>query len=1438
MMKKERKTAYAALRRGMAFLCTLVLALMAVTLPAEAEAVGGSGLTVQNIGLSEYDCQPGTEPSLTGSTKTTDRDSFWKAEGTEISGTVTPAEYHGKIGRKKYYQCESGASSSLTIANESGDTCLLTFSYTPPENSGTLTFSHASEVNDGTYRATLAPNESVTVTLTTNKNTKNTLDSTQSDYTTTTRLSDIKLASVNTNISVTLEKPTNGSYTATVGNESLEIGQTQTLSRPVSTFYVLRATAADGYFFDGWYVNKVLTSREPEFKTAFTVNSHVEARFVDDPLLNVIQMSAPGMAKSDYIAVNSSYYHGYDNVNRSMYTTTGPEKKDDAYTKNAVSDPQWSIKGSGITSSASGTAQGDWQQSSAGNSTASANLYSDVIRIYCKESCTISFEWTMEATPKDTARFAKLTDEEKARSGAFLFYYTSKSANVAPKTITDENYGKALTKVKTKANGQATLTVNEGDYLYLSAYGRTMYRELRSGLDIRKYAETKYNYSATISNVIVTPNITKHTITIQNTDNKGNVLARGNVFVDGAVTDVSKPYTAELAEGSTLRLKPYTAPTGYAFIGWYNGASQTYDYTHDTYTLTVTEDCEINPIYVPVMTITTGGDNGYGSATYRYKDLSGKMVEPNGQYVARGPIPSNGENPTFYTSLKDAFAATNNTVFLLAGDIINGDLTIPATKTLVIPDRVADPGPESDKPEQSESTVGISSYCKVTYDGKLTVSGKLVVNAKQSGAANGRATGGIGYLNLSDNATITVEKGGELCGYGLIRGGSITAKDGSTVRELLEVSDRRGADITKTIYLDKNRVFLFNNYSAKTIESRATYDKGATLFAQYSVTLEGDNKSAGAVRLFASSDALFNLSLGSMTKYFDRQTDKTVYRLNEGSKMDTGYFKLSLTLPIVGTYDIDTSKFWLPLNAGFDIRTAGDMTLNGDFKFLPGASLSVEKGGTCTVAKGKSLIFYRLNDYDTREIGNDVYQKGYSTKAYPVKATDLPGGGYTHPTLETVGSARLNVDGKMIVNGGLYVSNDPVSESNQGFTGKEPVDGVPTSRVDINKAYFKPPYPYPNGYNVLTGTGTIKMTTALKEGIAHEAMTAKDTKDVVFAPIKITPIAGLKADATEDAPKNYQPLNTQATYYGVYHPGGFYTWTTEKPEIAKIVGGGSETIYSSLANAVQDYNDEGYIQMIADSTEPGFTLDRDVTLDLNGKTVKLFGDLTVAEGYTLSGMDSSTGTGYNTAPSGKIVGTVNGTVAPVFEKTLTDDAEYNYLRYVAIENEEGTEYTFHRFNISVSGYRFELATGDTPQCALFFIGKFQGDAEAKKHLTSLGITLTGDNGPQLGTYSYSIPKDKVIPKESDPEESPVVRDADDAFLFEAYLMRDIDKDNYRTQFTATAQATFDNDGKQDSKPQQLSFKDAWTDPKMVITPEQKTILENFKAGLGITNQTE
>lgn len=1424
-MKAERKTAPAALRRSMAFLCTLVLALLAVTLPASAANI--QGLENPDIGLSENGCQEGTPPGLDGQNQSTPRDSSWTAAGTEITGTVKPAEYKGKHNLLTRYQCEGAASSTLTITNASSDVSLLTFSYTTPTSSGTLTFSHESDAaSNGAYRAMLNPGDSVSVTLTTTSSTERNRKATQAQYITTVKLTDVKLESLNQDISVTLVPATNGSYTAKVDGTALKVGETY--SKPATTEYTFTCgAAAPNYVFDGWYINGSLESTERTYTTAFPGNCTVEARFVEDPLFSVAQMSDAAADKFAYVEVNSSYYH---NEKGSYHTNVGDTSQNNSYGPHTYFPySTWSAVNGSLQSSESGTATGD-SQTQPGYSQAVASLYSDIIRVKCKENCIITFDSSMNAQSVDISNSNSSDDQY----GVFLYYYTTASASANASTI--KTNGTAVIKGSKQTSGSAStrVVVNKGEYLYLHAYAKTRKDEMF--IFSKGYSTDNYSYTATISNFTITPNTTEHTFTTGNRDNTGAVLKSGSVKINGTAQGVSSgTYSYKAADNAILTLTPGTAPTGYTFIGWHNITDSVYDYTNSTYTVKMTKDYEVTPIYVPAMTITADGANGYGSAAYQYKSLSGQMVTPNGQYVAR-----NADCSQFYPDLNTAFSDTD-IVFLLAGDTFNGSLTIPTGKTLVIPDRLADAGPAASQPEQVTSSAGISSYCKVTLNGNLTVDGKLVVNGMQSGTANGRAAGGIGYLSLSDSAAVTVSSGGELCGYGQIRGGSISAENGSTVRELMEVSDKRSALIMRDIDAEKSkkRVFPFSNFSIKTIESPVTYEYGAKLYAQYSIMLEGNNQSTGAVLIFGPSGALFNLTQGSMTKSFDLDADKTIYRLNEGGKMSTGSFQLDVKFSVSGmsqNITIKSQEYWMPLNAGFDLRTAGDMTVNSDFKFLPGASLSVEKGGTCTVASGAKLLFYRLNDYDTRKIGNGIYQKGYSAKAYPVNATNLPGGGYTHPTLETVGSARLNVDGEMIVYGGLYVSNDLVSESDQGFTGTEPVDGVDKTRKEINAADFTV---YDNGYNVLTGTGAINMTAAqTSETKVYEAMTAQNTNAPAWAPIKITPIAGLKEDASADAPANYNAFNQKATYYGVYRPGGFYTWTTKEPKIATIVGGGSETTtYRSLADAVQAYTGTGYIQMLDNSTEPSFMLDKDVYLDLNGKTVTFDGTLTVAKDKTLYGMDSATDT-YVGTDAGKIVGKVNGTVAPVFETTLKANEEYKYHRYVAIQSETG--YSFHRFNISVSGYRFELATGGTPQCALFFIGKFQGDDTAKDYLKSLGFTLTGENSAQLGTDSYSIPANTVIPEESDPGESPVVRDADGAYLFEFYLKRSFEKNSPDTAYTekinATAQAEFKN-GEHPSEQRMLSFQDAWQNPGE-IKPEQQAILDEFLKELGITNQTE
>lgn len=1439
-MKTEQKTAPAALRRGIAFLCTLVLTLMAVTLPASA-AVEGSLADSDNIDLAEVPFKDGSKGTIGTEHKVRSGGSTWAVVGSEtIQGTVKPREWYYSV--RGQYTCYEKANSSLTITNKSGKVCRLTFSYTVPAN-GTLSINGVDRLIEGSYGDTLPNGKSVTVKLTTPK-TDWQDDRCQEIYTATTTLSNITLTPLDQTVSVEFVKPTNnGSYTVNVDNKPLNVGETYT--KPVSTTYTLQATAADGYFFDGWYVNNVLASRELTYTPTFAANSRVEARFVDDPLLYIIKMSEPTLIKSNYVEIDSDYYHNEKDKQGSYHTNVGDESMNNSYgPPTYFPDSRWAINGSGgITSSTDykehGAATGD-NQTSLGFSQAVASLYSDIIRVKCKENCIISFDSSMNAQSLNILNSGSSDDQY----GVFLYYYASPKEKETANTI--KAHGTAVIKkskkqglfdytVKDSASG-TQVVVNKGEYLYLYAYARTR----SDSFTATSYATDKYTYTATISNFTITPNNETFRFTTRNMDNTDAALARGTVTVNGVGRDVSKAaYTPDLAKGTTLTLTPGTAPAGYTFIGWHNVTDKVYDYTNSTYTVKMTKDYEVNPIYVPAMTIKTGGTNGYGSATYQYKDLSGNMVTPTDLFVAR-----NADCSKFYTNLNAAFSDTNtNIVFLLAGDKIEGDLTIPAGKTLVIPDRFAAKGPDlqTGLPEQYDPSAGISSYCKVSYSGNLTVEGTLVVNARQSGAAGGvcgRATGGIGYLSLSDGSTITVKSGGSLFGYGLIRGGSISAESNSTVRELMEISDMRSALVMKEIYDKKGsmKVFPFSNFSIKSIESRATYQTGAKLYAQYSVSMEGNNKSTGAAPLIANSGALFNLTKGSMTKYFDPATYKTVYRVDENSTMGTGFFQLNVKFAVGeqnAELTIDTKEYVMPLNAGFDLRTAGDMTVNGDFKFLPGASLSVEKGGKCTVASGVSLLFYRLNDYDTRGIVQGMYQKGYSSKVYPVNAVPLPEGNnyYISPSLKTIGSARLNVDGEMIVKGGLYVSNELVSASSQGFTTDEPVDGSPKSRQAINQAYFKL---YPNGYNVLTGTGTINMTAAqTSEPKVYEAMTSTNTNDPAWAPIPISPIKGLAENAEADNPDNYQPLKEATTYYGVYHPDGFYTWTDTMPQIAQIINGSSQTTYRSLAAAVAAYDGtNGYIQMIANSTEPGFTVDRNVTLDLNGKTVTLASPLTVAKGFTLYGMDSSTGKSYDVAPTGKIVGTVTG-CAPTYQ-TPGD----TYDCYVAIPGTEADNETanlsFHRFNISVSGYRFELKA---PECALFFIGKFQGDEAAKKYLTSLGFTLKGEDVRPLGEDNYELPADKDIPPEAEPGDSPVVRSGD-AFLFEVYLKRSFEKDKpaaYTEKIIATAQAMFKNNETQDSEPKKWSFKDAWTETDGLkdLTPKQQEILKKFLDELGI-----
>ena len=75
------------------------------------------------------------------------------------------------------------------------------------------------------------------------------------------------------------------------------------------------------------------------------------------------------------------------------------------------------------------------------------------------------------------------------------------------------------------------------------------------------------------------------------------------------------------------------------------------------------------------------------------------------------------------------------------------------------------------------------------------------------------------------------------------------------------------------------------------------------------------------------------------------------------------------------------------------------------------------------------------------------------------------------------------------------------------------------------------------------------------------------------------------------------------------------------------------------------------------------------------------------------------------------------------------------------------------------------------------------------------------------------------------------------YLKRSFDRNSTDKTAYTEKISATAQAMFDNGGKQDSEPKLWSFEDAWTNPGE-LDPAQKEILKKFFNEFGINIQVE
>ena len=704
---------------------------------------------------------------------------------------------------------------------------------------------------------------------------------------------------------------------------------------------------------------------------------------------------------------------------------------------------------------------------------------------------------------------------------------------------------------------------------------------------------------------------------------------------------------------------------------------------------------------------------------------------------------------------------------------ISGTYTIPKGITLLIPFDAAGTL-YTDAPAASRTTPASKAFRTLTMseDTSITVNGAISLGGRYFAAGGG-------------------QQGRPIGDYGYIKmadNSSITVKNGGNLYAWGFISGSGSvlAESGATVYefyqiadfrggsassAMKHEVFPFSQYFVQNIEVPLTLNAGANEQV-YSGVYAMSTTYTTAIN-FIGDTGMFKVESGSFTKDYDEKTDRLVFTVNGEAALNT----LSLNL---ASMSVNSASYVLPITNNITINIqSGNVTINQDAALLAGVEVNIAEGAGLTVANGKNVYVYDAAEWNSN---NFVWGScKFKSVAY------APGKAYNRTNAD-LKDVKMDVNGSVTAIGAIYTTKGGADICSSKKTGKYVQKGEPGKAT--------------NTYQYKTN----------------------DNKEVII-PITAAKLHNLDNSYTETANAN---AHDTFTYCKGQECGGG-TWV---PNLKVAAIGATE--YDTLQKAVTEFqktsSSNTYIKMLHSTTEE-ITASRDLYLDLNGCTVT--GDFKMA-GHTLYGMDSTTDNYDGTTP-GKLVGTVTGTVAPVHETSAKTVAGYDSLRYVAIKNEAGKEYTFHRFNISVSGYRFELAA---PKCALFFIGKFQGDKAARDYLTSLGFTLT-DIDKKTTNPRYEIPAGKDIPpmpakgKASDSE---VVRDVgdNDAYLFEAYLMHDIDKENYQTQFSAIAHATFKNSGNSEdnslsSVERNLSFKEAWADALKGsgMDPKDREILTKF-----------
>ncbi len=461
--------------------------------------------------------------------------------------------------------------------------------------------------------------------------------------------------------------------------------------------------------------------------------------------------------------------------------------------------------------------------------------------------------------------------------------------------------------------------------------------------------------------------------------------ASGSVSVNGENVTPGSSKNITLANGATLTASPVS---GTEFVAWVDAL--------DNRVLSTDLSYVIKPASAMTVKAVFGG-----------KTATPYFLADGGKYLF-----SDLNEAATYAST----AGVKTVVLMNNATLPAGNYTIPSGVTLLIPfndaHTVYTTVPEyvsgtHTKPT-AYRTLNMASGAHITVNGILSLPAKHF-SAVGGGTDSGSPDGACSFIRMQSGSSITVNSGAALYAYGFIVGsGNVFAKSGSSIYEYFQIMDFRGGSQTSDM---KNGVFPLSQYYIQNIEVPLTIESGAVESCYTTMHISGMDLGAG-VAVFSNSGAMFNLTSGAVTKYYDVNTDRLVFELN--GQMSISPIELAIGSGILST-KINSKNYELPINGNITVNVnSGTVTLAQDVCLLPGAEIIIGENASCVLSSGTNVYLY-----DSSEWGNFCGAKNRNF----IPLTYAPGRKYNR-TASDIKDAKIRVDGLLDASAGyLYTTS-------------------------------------------------------------------------------------------------------------------------------------------------------------------------------------------------------------------------------------------------------------------------------------------------------------------------------------------------------------------------------------------------------------------------------